>query len=135
MSVTRMPDDKDELAQRVYSLVRSYVMRRTEVKSRYKWDSFRDRKVRDEQTGRERIDVPPPYREARERVCSDAFLRMRACRSREDFLAYFTGTICSVPQFLPQQDFLDLSSALLDEARWEEVKALSMLALSALSNV
>jgi len=130
-----MSDERDELAKRVHSLVREYVMRRSEGKSRIKWDSFRDRKVRDEQTGRERIDVPQKYREAREDVCRDAFLRLRACRSREDFLAYFTGTICAVPQFLPQQDFLDLSEALLDDQRWEEVKALAMLALSALSNI
>jgi CRISPR-associated protein Cmx8 len=123
-----------ELARRVHGLVRAYVYRRTEERSRIPWDSFKDRKIID-QGGRERVDVPPPYREAREKVCKDVFLRIRACRAREDFVTYFTGTICSVPQYLPEAEYQLMANAIFDEDQWEEVKALAMLTLSALSRV
>ncbi len=123
----------DGLVDRIHNLVRGYVYQRTEKKSGIPYDSFKNKKrVVD---GKERMDVPQGYREAREKVCSNAFLRLRASRSREDFVAYFTGTICSVPQFLPKDDFIELSRALLDGDRWEDARALAMLALSSLSRI
>jgi CRISPR-associated protein Cmx8 len=119
---------------RVYNLVRAYVMSRTERKCGIAWESFRDRRSIDQQ-GRERIDVPDKYKEARAAVCTDAFLRIRSCRSRQDFIDYFTGTLCSVPQFLPQAEFEQVSAALLDGEQWEDIKALTMLALSGLSTL
>ncbi|MDK2920448.1 MAG: hypothetical protein PWR24_5 [Desulfonauticus sp.] len=71
------------------------------------------------------------YREAIEKVSMDAFLAMRG-RKEEDFVEYFTGTICSVPQFLPQEEYLLLSEALV-QGGWEKVKSLSLLAISAAS--
>jgi CRISPR-associated protein Cmx8 len=50
-------------------------------------------------------------------------------RRAEDFIEYFTGTICSVPQFLKEDEFVALSRALIDDP--DTVKMLSMLALSA----
>ena len=125
-----------DLSRRVHSIIREYAQRRTERRSGRKWEEFKDRRITDPSTNRTRIDVPEDYREAREKVCQDAFLSMRACKSREDFVAYFTGTICAEPQFLPVADYQQLASALLNEGDgWERVKALSMLALSALSRV
>jgi len=123
------------LSQRVHSLVKAYVYRKSESKSGMKWDDFKNKKVKDESTGKERINVPKRYREVREKVCADAFLRLRACKAREDFVSYFTGTICSVPQFLPEAEYQIVADAILTDERWEEVKALTMLALSGLSNV
>lgn len=116
----------------IYKLVRAYVQSRTERKSGITWDSIKDRKTKSDD-GKERIDIPPRYREARESVCTDAFLRMRACRSRQDFIDYFTGTVCSVPQYLPSAAFEQVSVMLLDAENWEDMKALAMLALSGLS--
>lgn len=132
-----MPDaiTATDLTDRIWRLVRSYVLARTERRCGIAWDSFRDRKIKDPQTGAERIDVPQKYREARESVSQTAFLRIRSCHSREDFIEYFTGTLCSVPQFLPQEEYAKVSLILLDDDRWEEVKALTMLALSGLSRV
>lgn len=129
------PTTAPAMTERIYKLVRGYVMTRTEKKSGIAWDSFKERKIRDPQTGAERIDVPPRYRDVRESVCTDAFLRMRACRSRQDFVDYFTGTICSVPQFLPPGEYQAVSSAILDGEGWEDAKALAMLALSGLSRI
>jgi CRISPR-associated protein Cmx8 len=117
-------------------MIAEYVYRRTERRSGIKWDDFKDRRVTDPESGRTHVDVPVAYREAREKVCTDAFLAMRAWKSREDFVTYFTGTICAEAQFLPFADFQELAAALLgNDDRWEQVKALSMLALSALSRV
>ncbi len=76
-------------------------------------------------------EIPPVYspREARERVCSDAFLAMRGRRDQE-FVEYFTGTICSVPQYLKQEEYVTLVGELIKD--WGKIKVLSMLALSAL---
>jgi CRISPR-associated protein Cmx8 len=123
------------LSQRVHGLVKAYVYRKSESKSGIKWDEFKNKKVKDESTGKERINVPQRYREVRQKICADAFLRLRACKAREDFMSYFTGTICSVPQFLPEAEYQTVADAILDDERWEEVKALTMLALSGLSNV
>jgi CRISPR-associated protein Cmx8 len=123
------------ISERVYKLVQSYVYRKTESKSGIKWDDFKNKRVKDPNTNRERIDVPQRYREIRERVCMDAFLRLRACHAKEDFVSYFSGTLCSVPHYLPEADYQAVADALLSNERWEEVKALSMLALSSFSRV
>jgi CRISPR-associated protein Cmx8 len=125
----------DLLATRIYSLVQGYVHRRTEEKSGIAYDSFKDKKVTDPTSGKERIDYPPKYVEMRKKVCKDAFLRLRSCRSREDFLAYFTGSICSVPQFLPKDDFVQLTAVFLDGNAWEDARDIAMLALSAHASV
>ncbi len=118
--------DKDDLlAQRVYRLVQEYVRRRTEEKSGEKYDKFKTN--RDEKG---RVNYPQKYREALERVSSDVFLAMRGRRDK-DFVEYFTGTVCSVPQFLPENDYLSVAKALIDD--WSSVKALAMLAVSACS--
>ena len=124
-----------DLTERTYSLVRAYVFRKTESRSGIKWDDFKNKRVVDPATGKERTDVPQKYRDAREKVCTDAFLRMRACRARQDFVSYFTGTICSVPQYLPEAEYTAVAKAVLSEDQWEDVKSLAMLALSGLSRV
>jgi CRISPR-associated protein Cmx8 len=125
----------DNTRERVYKLVQTFVFRKTETKSGIKWDDFRNKKVKDPNTNREKIDVPQRYRETRERICTDAFLRLRACHAKEDFVSYFTGTICSVPHYLPETEYQALANAILSDARWEEVKALAMLALSSFSRI
>lgn len=111
----------DLLASRIYDLVRHYIRIKSEMKS--------GKKVKDFQKNEQGKRVyPEGYREAVEKVSMDAFLAMRG-RREQDFVEYFTGTICSVPQFLPEKDYLLVSQSLIDE--WEKAKALSMLAISA----
>ena len=113
------------LEKRVYDMIGSYVRQKTEAKSKIKWSDFKDKR-----TPEGKMAIPPEYIEARQKVCMDAFLAMRSRREQE-FIEYFTGTICSVPQFLPSDDYIFVSQALLEENGWEKVKTLSMLALSA----
>ncbi|MCI5163409.1 MAG: type I-MYXAN CRISPR-associated protein Cmx8 [Candidatus Electrothrix sp. AX5] len=111
------------LALRIRGLVRQYVQRKAESKSGMTFKEFK----KDEKG---KTIYPTTYREAVEKVCMDAFLALRG-RREQDFVEYFTGTLCSVPQYLPEDDFLLVSQALINER--DKVKALSMLAVSACS--
>lgn len=122
-----------DLSKRVHEIIQQYVYRRTEDKARMSWQEARNSARQDPQTGR--MQTHPDYRDARLKVCQDAFLAIRARRARQEFVAYFTGTICSVPQFLPLPQYQLIAQALLGAGdEWEDVKALAMLSLSALSD-
>jgi CRISPR-associated protein Cmx8 len=118
---------KPELSLLVHRLVREYVQRKAEEKSGYKWEDFKDKKKTDE-GGRTRIDVPPAYTEAKEKVASSVFLEMRS-RREQDFVKHFTATFCSVRQYLPEDDYQVVAKALLEQP--DDVKTLTLLALSA----
>jgi len=121
------------LVLRIRDIVRAYVLQKSEAKSGEKidWDEVKKKRKREQDDS----GISPKYREARERVCEDAFLRLRSCKSRTDFINYFTGTICSVPQYIPEDDFLQLSETLLEGDKWMDIKSLAMMALSAFSRV
>ena len=121
---------KPRLERLVYRLIQNYVRRKTEEKCGIRWEDFKDNKVKDENTGKERINIPREYQEAREKVVSDGFLAMRS-RREQDFVDYFTATVCSVAQFLPEDEFCVVAKALLEEP--EKVKTLALLAFSASS--
>ncbi|MGB5686148.1 MAG: type I-MYXAN CRISPR-associated protein Cmx8 [Candidatus Electrothrix sp.] len=114
---------EDLLALRIRSLVSQYIRRKAERKSRMAFKGFQK-----DESGR--IYYPTTYREAVKNVCMDIFLAMRG-RQGQAFVEYFTGTLCSVPQCLSNDDFLLISQALNNE--WDKVKTLSMLAVSACS--
>jgi CRISPR-associated protein Cmx8 len=124
MTETSAPKPQS-LEKRIYDMIGAYVRSKTEDKSRIKSADFKDKKTADG-----KLEVPSAYTEARKEVCRDVFLAMRSRRD-QDFIEYFTGTICSVPQFLPPEDYIFVSQALLEDGGWEKVKALSMLALAA----
>jgi CRISPR-associated protein Cmx8 len=115
------PDDR--LALCIYRLIREYANRKTEEKSGIKYDGFKNNKDKDGHT-----IYPPKYLETKEDICSGAFLAMRS-RNGQDFIEFFISTMGSVPQFLPEKDYLLVSQMLISQP--EIVKNLSMLALSA----
>jgi CRISPR-associated protein Cmx8 len=117
------PLPRPPLSVLVHRLVRTYALRKAEERSGLKWKDIRARKG---EGGRP--DVPPAFREARQKVAADAFLALRS-RREQDFVDYFTATVCSVGQFLPEPDFAVVADALL--TRPEDVKTLTLLALSA----
>lgn len=114
-----MPDDwqDQELASQIYRLLGQFVNERTKEKTDMSWEDFKNKRGNIQQ-----------YREAREKVCLDAFLAMRG-RNGHDLVSYFTGTLCSVPQNLNHDRFLTVSQHLLTDP--EKIKTLAMLALSA----
>jgi len=111
-----------ELALRVHSMIQAYVNHKTKTRCGKSYADFKASGYKDGQ-----------YIEANNKVCMDAFLAIRGRKDHQEFINYFTGTICSVPQFLIKEHYQNLSVALLDPKQWESLKSLSMLALSALS--
>ena len=116
-----------DLAQVVYRLVQQYVWRKTEARSNISYQTFKDKK-----DANGRIQVPTAYREAKARICEDMFLSFRS-RREQDFVDYFSSTIGSVPQYLPESEYILVTQALIN-GRWMDVKTLAMLAVSACSN-
>lgn len=112
MAETTAPKPQS-LEKRIYDMIGTYVRNKAKDKSGIK-DNFKNE----------------AYLKAKEKVCADVFLAMRSRRD-QDFVEYFTGTVCSVPQFLPPDDYVFVSQALLEDGGWEKIKALSMLALAA----
>jgi len=113
---------QDELALRVHSMIRAYVNYKTEKRCGKRYADFKASSFKDGQ-----------YIEANNKVCMDAFLAVRSRKDHREFVEYFTATICSVPQFLTKEEYQRLSVVLLNPEKWESLKSLSMLALSALS--
>jgi CRISPR-associated protein Cmx8 len=122
MSQTKPKPVDDALVARVYQLIGAYVEQRAHEKC--------GKRRRDFSKGEDgKVHYPKELRDAVEKVTKDAFLAMRGRNDRE-FVAYFTGTICSVPQFFGrQEDFIALSQALVGDP--DLIKDLAMLALSA----
>lgn len=103
----------------VYRLVREYV--RGRVKSKYDIDL-------------DAVKANPSkqkeYNEAREKVARDAFLAVRS-RTGADFAEYFAGTVGSVPHWLHEADFVQLTKHLRDDKLCADIRTLTLLALSA----
>ena len=113
-------EDEKTLEHRVYRMVRSFVNQRVAIKhgSDWVWDRVKGTKREDE------------YGDKKAKIARDAFLAVRS-RTGADFVGYFTSTICSVPQRLGEDGFVEVARALHDEKRVEQVRTLTLLALSA----
>lgn len=122
----------DVLPLIVLRMIRNYVRRKAEHRSDIKWESFKDNKIKDGQTGRERIDVPKAFREEQERVAEKTFLEIRS-RHGNDFANYFVDCFGAVPQWsiASEDSFQIITEAVLN--RPDEVRILVLLALSASS--
>ena len=127
--------DQINIASKVYDMVGEFVAQRAEKRSGFKRDEL------PKKSGK--IDWSNPsektnrYLEAREKVATDAFLAIRG-RNSDEFVDYFIGSICAVPQFMgakgvsPEQGFIAVSDALHEsEDKRTEMKNLAMLALCA----
>jgi|JI9StandDraft_1071089.scaffolds.fasta_scaffold06291_4 CRISPR-associated protein Cmx8 len=68
------------------------------------------------------------------KIAKEAFLAIRSRKDKDDFITYFTSTICSVSQRLGEEGYTVLAESLYNKNEsvgWEKIRALSMLALSA----
>lgn len=111
-------NEKTPLETILYRLVGVYINRKVKGKYGLDYEAAKAKGKLDD------------YNTAREKVARDAFLAIRS-RTGVDFVDYFTGTLCSVPQHMREADFNFLSRALLDDAQRDEVRTLTLLALSA----
>lgn len=108
--------EENGIEKLVLRVVRSYLRGKMRSKYGLKWDDVKDDEDKEE-WGRKRGDL-----------ARDAFLAVRS-RTGADFVEYFTGTLCSVPHALKEEQYLILSRELLE--RTQDVRALTLLALSA----
>lgn len=102
----------------IYRIVRSYVSGRLGSKYDLKWSPDSGDGERSE------------YNKRKDKIARDAFLAVRS-RTGADFVAYFTGTLCSVNQRIGQQGFLTVAAKLRNDAEIEHIRTLTLLALSA----
>ncbi len=107
----------DQLAIIVRNVVKSYVRVKTEKKTGFSWATQKEQSR---------------FKETALKVCSQAFLDMRGRRDRV-FVEYFTGVLCSVPQYMPEEDYITVVNTLLSDP--DKVKCLAMLAMSATSSL
>ena len=114
-----MPEEQKPLEAIVLGVVGQYLSRKLESKYGIKWEA-----AKNSEAGKRE------YEEKKGKLAKEAFLASRA-RTGTDFVEYFVGSLCSVPQFLPDANFLFLSSQLY--AQTERVRTLTLLALSARS--
>lgn len=106
-------------------VVRGYLLTRTQDKSGIKLDAFAD----DE----EKVDwkqVPPEFNEAKRKLAESLFLEFRSRRDQA-FVDHFAATFFSVTQRLNEADRLELASMLTVDQRRDDLKTLTLLALSA----
>jgi CRISPR-associated protein Cmx8 len=121
-------EETDRLSGIVHRLVNQYL--RQKVKSKTGDDPY-DKKFKKDVDGREKL---VPTREVQDewiKVCQQTHLEIRS-RNANDFLAYFTGQICTDSQYLPNEDRTTLGRHLF-AGDWETVKNMVNLSLSALS--
>jgi CRISPR-associated protein Cmx8 len=112
--------DQTGLEELIYQAVRTYVFRRLASKYGLEWDSAKAAAAA----------WKHDYEEKKSKVARDAFLAVRS-RTGTDFIAYFTSTICSVPQHLGDQGYLAIAHAFNDADQIERIRSLTLLALSA----
>ncbi len=126
-----MDEDDDEktptnLETIIYRFVGKYV--RSRLRSKYDLDWKKDvapHKANEKLFNAKKGD----YEKKKGKLALDAFLAARSRSSAEDFVEFFASTLASVPQFLPEDQYVLLSRELRE--RPAEVRTLTMLALCA----
>lgn len=116
-----VPEEEWTLEHLVYKRVYAYVYGKLDRKYKLSWEGVKGN-----------AELEKDYREKREKVVREAFLAVRS-RSCSDFVAYFTSTICSVPRHVSEAKFVELAGALMDKDRREDIRSLTLLALSAVA--
>jgi len=91
----------------IFNLVREYVEAKTTAKTAIQKPKLKK--------GDPYWKAPQTYQEEGQKICSNTFYRLRACKSRVDFMRYFTDTLCSVPHGLSKEKYQFIASALRDE--------------------
>lgn len=103
----------------LYRLVSNYIREKLRNKYQLEWSKVKE-------TSEERR-----YNEMKGKIAREAFLAIRS-RTDEDFVEYFVSTLCSYYQFsLKGEGFELVAEALYDEEKRNQVRTLTMLALSA----
>jgi CRISPR-associated protein Cmx8 len=115
----------------ILRLVRTYVTRKLNTKHGLEWKSEWTN-LRKTKEGREKLDKLRDYQEFNEKkakIAKSAFLDIRSRTETSEFINYFACTICSVPQYMKEEHFVQLTQDLYEKT--DEVRTITLLALSA----
>lgn len=110
----------------VFRLVSNYVNRKLKTKYDLEWKAEWKGLKNDELNQRAEYKK---YAEMKAKVAKSAFLDIRSRTEQMDFVNYFVSSLCSVPQHMKSEDFVDLTKALYQET--DKIRTLTLLALSA----
>ncbi|MEO7035989.1 MAG: type I-MYXAN CRISPR-associated protein Cmx8 [Polyangiaceae bacterium] len=116
-----VPETEQTLEHLIFRRVQAYVLGKTERKYDLSWQKVQGNAAREKE-----------YGERKEKVAREAFLAIRS-RTGADFVSYFTSTLCSVPQRASEGKYLEIARALMDSKSIEQVRSLTLLALSAVA--
>ncbi|MBS1808596.1 MAG: type I-MYXAN CRISPR-associated protein Cmx8 [Acidobacteria bacterium] len=107
----------ESIEQAVYKMVSTYLTKRLEMKENLIWKGIKhDANKRAE------------YSEKKRAIARTTFYSVRS-RSDDDFVEYFTKTLCSVSQQMSEKGFLRIAQTLFAEP--EKIRTLTMVALAA----
>jgi len=118
------PEPQPPLSLVINRLIRNYLLRRAEEKSGVDLETFK---------AGGKIDwerIPPVFKDAKQKLGESTFLEFRSRRDQA-FVDHFVATFCSVKQYLNDADYQIVAKALLDRDQRDDVKTLTLLALSA----
>ncbi|MEO8903663.1 MAG: type I-MYXAN CRISPR-associated protein Cmx8 [Polyangiaceae bacterium] len=114
-----VPETEPTLEHLIFRRVQAYVLGKTERKYDLSWQKVQGNAANE-----------GDYQEKKEKVAREAFLAIRS-RTGADFVAYFTSTLCSVPHHTSERKYIEIARALMDPQSVEQVRCLTLLALSA----
>ncbi len=110
----------------IFRLVNTYVTRKLKAKYDLEWKA--EWKGLKSEELNQRADYKK-YAEAKAKIAKSAFLDIRSRTEPMDFINYFVSSLCSVPQHMKSDVYVDLTQALYQET--DKIRTLTLLALSA----
>ena len=116
-----VPETDQSLEHLIFRRVQGYVLGKTERKYDLSWSKAQGNPAKEKE-----------YSDKREKIAREAFLAVRS-RTGADFVAYFTSTLCSIPQHASEEKYIEVARALMDPEQVERVRSLTLLALSAVA--
>lgn len=126
MEETTSTKNSSTMEALVFRLVSNYVIRK--LKSKYDLEWKQEWKGIKNDDLNQKADYRK-YSEMRSKIAKSAFLDVRSRTEQMDFINYFVSSLCSVPQHMKSDSYVDLTQALYQET--DKVRTLTLLALSA----
>lgn len=119
-------DEVPAIEPLIFRLVSTYVTRKLKAKYDLEW------KVEWKGLKNDELNQRPDYKkyaETKAKVAKSAFLDIRSRTEQVDFINYFVSSLCSVPQYMKAEAYVELTQALYQET--DKIRTLTLLALSA----
>lgn len=126
MDEETLVENSTDIETLVFRLVSNYVNRKLKAKYDLEW-KVEWKGLKNEEL-HQRADYKD-YADKRSKIAKSAFLDIRSRTEQMDFINYFVSSLCSVPQHMKTQDYVDLTRALYQDT--DRIRTLTLLALSA----